>query len=154
MIQIKRVYEPPSAGDGQRLLVERLWPRGIKKENLVMHAWLKDVAPSTGLRQWFSHRLERWRDFQRRYREELAANPDIWMPILAASRKATVTLLYSARDEEHNGALVLRDYLQERGRRGVSKEARRGRTGVADIVRRRASSSKVTSRRQARRANA
>jgi uncharacterized protein YeaO (DUF488 family) len=116
MIQIKRVYDPPARGDGQRILVERLWPRGMKKESLATDAWMKEVAPSTELRKWFGHQVERWEEFQRRYREELDANPDAWTPILAASKGGTVTLLYSAHDVLHNSALVLRDYLAERQR--------------------------------------
>ncbi|HEU4625706.1 MAG TPA: DUF488 domain-containing protein [Steroidobacteraceae bacterium] len=114
MIQIKRTYEPKARGDGQRFLVERLWPRGMKKEALHADAWLKDVAPSTKLRQWFGHRVERWEEFQRRYRRELDENPAAWAPILEAAKEGPVTLLYSARDEQHNGARVLADYLTER----------------------------------------
>ncbi len=121
MIRIKRTYEPRVRGDGRRLLVERLWPRGMKKEALRSDAWLKEVAPSTQLRQWFGHRPERWKEFRRRYAQELAANPEAWAPILDASRCGTVTLLYSAHDLEHNGALVLREFLTER-------EARHGRS--------------------------
>ena len=117
MIRIKRTYDPPARGDGQRILVERLWPRGMKKEALELDAWRKDVAPSTELRQWFGHRPERWKEFRRRYEAELSANDDAWSPILAASNKGPVTLLYSAHDVEHNGALVLRDFLARRQRR-------------------------------------
>lgn len=116
MIRIKRTYEPAARGDGRRLLVERLWPRGMTREALDADAWLKDVAPSTSLRKWFDHRPERWQEFRRRYRKELSANRESWAPILSASRRGTVTLLYSARDVEHNGAVVLREYLVERGR--------------------------------------
>jgi uncharacterized protein YeaO (DUF488 family) len=115
MIRIKRTYDPPARGDGWRVLVERLWPRGMKKESLAADAWLKDVAPSTALRKWFDHRVDRWEEFQRRYREELKQNSDAWRPILDASRRRTVTLLYSAHDPSHNGALVLQDYLSKRG---------------------------------------
>lgn len=121
MIRIKRTYEPPARSDGQRVLVERLWPRGIKKEALKADAWLKDVAPSTQLRQWFGHRPERWDEFQRRYRKELDAKPDAWAPLLEASTKGTVTLLFSARDEQHNSAVVLCDYLNERSRSSSAK---------------------------------
>ncbi len=114
MIRLKRAYDPPARGDGHRILVERLWPRGVKKEALAADGWRKEVAPSTELRQWFGHRVERWDEFQRRYRAELDATPDAWTPILAAAERGTVTLLYSARDELHNSALVLRDYLAER----------------------------------------
>jgi uncharacterized protein YeaO (DUF488 family) len=116
MIQLKRTYDPPARGDGQRILVERLWPRGIKKVALDADAWVKEVAPSTELRKWFGHRIERWQDFQRRYRAELDANPSAWEPLLEAARRGPVTLLYSARDAAHNSALVLRDYLLERAR--------------------------------------
>jgi uncharacterized protein YeaO (DUF488 family) len=114
MIKIKRVYDPRARGDGRRILVERLWPRGMSKESLASVTWMKDVAPSTELRQWFDHRVERWREFRRRYRRELDANPDAWQPILDASTRRAVTLLYSARDTLHNGAVVLGEYLIER----------------------------------------
>lgn len=116
MIRIKRAYEPRARNDGRRILVERLWPRGMKKEALEADAWLKEVAPSTALRKWFGHRVERWNEFRRRYMKELDANPDAWAPLLEASRRGTVTLLYSAHDLEHNGAIVLCEYLGERSR--------------------------------------
>jgi len=124
MIQIKRTYEPPARGDGRRILVERLWPRGMTKERLAADAWLKEVAPSTELRKWFDHRVERWAEFQRRYRRELSQNPDGWEPILAASDGRTITLLYSAHDTLHNAAVVLRDYLVERAARRVRGRVR------------------------------
>jgi uncharacterized protein YeaO (DUF488 family) len=114
VIRIKRTYEPPARGDGRRILVERLWPRGMKKDALAADAWLKDVAPSTELRKWFGHQVERWPEFRQRYRAELDANQEAWAPILAAAKRGTVTLLYSAHDMVHNGAVVLRDYLTER----------------------------------------
>jgi uncharacterized protein YeaO (DUF488 family) len=115
VIRIKRTYDPPARSDGRRILVERLWPRGMKKESLAADAWMKEVAPSTQLRTWFGHRAERWEEFRRRYRAELDANPAAWKPLLeAAAKPRTVTLLYSARDTVHNGAVVLRDYLAER----------------------------------------
>ena len=101
MIRIKRTYDPPTRGDGLRILVERLWPRGITKEALAADAWMKEVAPSTELRRWFGHRVERWEEFRRRYREELSRNPAAWEPILEAERRGTVTLLYSAHDVAH-----------------------------------------------------
>jgi uncharacterized protein YeaO (DUF488 family) len=113
MIRVKRTYDPPARGDGRRILVERLWPRGMQKEELAAHAWLKDVAPSTKLRKWFGHRVERWEEFRRRYRQELGANRAAWEPIVEASKNGTVTLLFSARDTLHNGALVLRDHLMK-----------------------------------------
>lgn len=131
MLQIKRTYDPPARGDGRRLLVERLWPRGMKKEAVAADAWLKDVAPSTELRQWFGHQVERWDGFRRRYRKELAANRDAWEPILDAEERGTVTLLYSAHDVLHNGAVVLRDFLMER----QARRPRRGKRGVKDARR-------------------
>ena len=118
MIQIKRTYESRARGDGRRFLVERLWPRGMRKEALAGDVWMKDVAPSSELRMWFGHRVERWNEFRERYEAELDANPDAWEPILQAARRGTVTLLYSAHDTLHNGALVLRDYLTRRPTRG------------------------------------
>jgi uncharacterized protein YeaO (DUF488 family) len=117
MLQIKRAYEPPARNDGRRILVERLWPRGMKKEELVADAWLKDVAPSPALRRWFGHRVERWDEFRRRYRKELDARPGTWEPLRSAARRGRVTLLYSAHDTLHNSALVLRDYLARRSAR-------------------------------------
>lgn len=125
MIQIKRVYEPPSRQDGRRILVERLWPRGLTKEALVADSWAKDVAPSTELRKWFGHRAERWEEFRRRYRAELDANPDAWQAIREAGEHGAVTLLYSARDTSRNGAVVLRDYLAEHTK--VRRRAQRRR---------------------------
>jgi uncharacterized protein YeaO (DUF488 family) len=90
-----------------------LWPRGIKKEKLKMKAWLKDVAPSPSLRQWFAHDPLKWQEFQQRYRAELEANPDAWRPILEATKRGDVTMLYSARDTEHNSALLLKSFLEE-----------------------------------------
>ena len=112
MIQVKRVYEPAARGDGTRFLVDRLWPRAVKKEGLRLTAWLKEVAPSGGLRKWFGHDPKRWPEFQRRYGAELDRDPDGWQPILEAARKGTVTLLFSARDEEHNNAVALKAYLE------------------------------------------
>ena len=121
MIRIKRAYEPATRGDGRRFLVERLWPRGVRKETLRLDAWAKEVAPSTTLRQWFGHRADRWAEFQRRYRRELGARRDAWSPLLEASRRGTVTLVYGARDREHNAAIVLRDYLAKRARARAPK---------------------------------
>lgn len=114
MIRIKRTYDAAARGDGRRILVERLWPRGMKKGVLDADAWLKAVAPSTELRKWFGHRVERWEVFRARYRKELDSNAGAWVPILEAAERGNVTLLYSARDVLHNGARVLLDYLLER----------------------------------------
>lgn len=111
MIKLKRVYEDAEPDDGTRFLVERLWPRGMKKESLKMDAWVKDVAPSNELRKWFNHDPQKWEEFQKRYRAELDANQEGWEPILQAAKGGDVTLLYSAHDVEHNNALVLMQYL-------------------------------------------
>lgn len=115
MIQVKRVYEPAVASDGQRLLVERLWPRGIPKESLQIDAWPKDVAPSPELRKWFAHDPAKWPEFRRRYFRELDAHPQGWRLILwAAAEDNRVTLIYSSHDREHSNAVALRDYLEKK----------------------------------------
>ncbi len=114
MIKIKRVYEPPAPDDGQRFLVDRLWPRGIKKERLQLAGWLKDVAPSDELRRWFGHDPAKWEAFCRRYFAELEAKPEVWQLLLEAAREGNVTLLFSARDETHNNARALKAFLEER----------------------------------------
>jgi uncharacterized protein YeaO (DUF488 family) len=114
MIQLKRAYDSVEASDGVRYLVERLWPRGIKKADLPLDAWLKDVSPAPELRTWFSHDPEKWPEFQQRYRAQLDAAPASWKPILEAARQGKVTLIYSARDTEHNSALLLKGYLDKK----------------------------------------
>jgi uncharacterized protein YeaO (DUF488 family) len=114
VIRIKRAYDDPDPSDGTRYLVERLWPRGMRKEDLHADGWLKDVAPSADLRKWYSHDTAKWDEFKRRYLAELDANPDAWQPLLDAARKGNVTLLYSAHDTEHNSALALKEYLESR----------------------------------------
>lgn len=118
-IRLRRVYEPATAEDGRRILVERLWPRGLTKGKARVDAWLKDVAPSTELRRWYGHDPDKWSEFRRRYREELNAHPKVLAPLLDAVRSGPVTLVYAARDERHTSALVLRDVLDERLRSGV-----------------------------------
>jgi uncharacterized protein YeaO (DUF488 family) len=113
MVQVKRVYDPPRKADGQRFFVERLWPRGIRKSDLPLAGWLKDVAPSHGLRQWFGHDPARWEEFQRRYGVELTERPESWQTLLQAARQGAVTLLYSARDTEHNNAVALKIFLEQ-----------------------------------------
>ena len=115
-VALKRVYEPAEAEDGTRVLVDRLWPRGLRKDKAALDLWAKDVAPSDALRRWFGHRPERWEEFQKRYRAELAApetQPQL-ESLRAMTRKGRVTLLYAARDELMNNALVLRDDLRKR----------------------------------------
>ncbi len=113
-IHLKRAYEPPARGDGARILVDRLWPRGVKKEALALDLWLKDIAPSPALRKWFDHRAERFGEFKLRYRKELAANPAAVAELEAYLGKGRTTLIYATRDPEMNSAAVLRDWLQER----------------------------------------
>jgi uncharacterized protein YeaO (DUF488 family) len=113
MITIKRVYDRPEPTDGTRFLVERLWPRGMKKGTLRLDGWLKEVAPSDALRRWFGHDLAKWQEFQRRYFAELDSKPEAWRPILEAAQRGDVTLLYSARDTEHNNALALKAYVEK-----------------------------------------
>lgn len=114
MIQVKRVYDPLDSHDGKRFLVERLWPRGMKKESLAMDAWLKDVAPSDELRRWFGHEPAKWIEFTHRYIAELEKIPAALAPLLEAAQQGPVTLLYSSHDQEHNSALVLMSYLKGR----------------------------------------
>jgi uncharacterized protein YeaO (DUF488 family) len=112
IIRIKRVRDPSAKADGVRFLVERLWPRGVKKEELKLNGWLKNVAPSTTLRKWFSHDAAKWEEFQRRYRVELDQHPEAWQPILDAANKGTVTLLFSSHDAAHNNVVALKTYLE------------------------------------------
>ncbi|MGB3273513.1 MAG: DUF488 domain-containing protein [Xanthobacteraceae bacterium] len=111
-IRIKRAYEAPAAGDGVRVLVDRLWPRGVKREAASIDHWLKELAPSADLRKWFGHDPERWAEFQTRYRAELKANPEAVAELRALAKSAkTLTLVFAAKDEAHNNAVVLRDLL-------------------------------------------
>lgn len=110
-LRLKRAYEPAAADDGVRILVDRLWPRGVSKEKAALDDWMKDIAPSTGLRQWFRHAPERWPEFQHRYRAELRQHTQALDHIRALARTKIVTLVYSAHDEEHNDAVVLRNVL-------------------------------------------
>jgi len=108
------VYGPPAPQEGARLLVDRMWPRGVKKERLHLAGWLKEVAPSVPLRQWFNHEPARWSEFLRRYSAELERKPGAWQPILQAARDGNVTLLFAAKDEEHNNAVALRAFLEQK----------------------------------------
>jgi len=113
-IKLKKVYDPPSKEDGARVLVERLWPRGIKKEDLKMDAWLKNLAPSTTLRKWFSHDPAKWKEFQEKYFAELDADAEALEQIKSYLAKGTTTLLYSSKDSEHNNAVSLKNYLEKK----------------------------------------
>lgn len=120
-VQLKRAYDSPSAHDGLRILVDRIWPRGVRKAQARIDLWLKDIAPSTALRQWFGHDPARWSEFRRRYRAELKRQPEAVAQLQALARKGRITLVFGARDERHNQAVVLNDLL---GSRSV-KRARR-----------------------------
>ncbi len=110
-IRLKRAYEKPSPADGTRILVDRLWPRGISREKAALDGWMKEIAPSTELRKWFAHDPKRWEEFRRRYSEELRAHPERLEELRSFARKGTLTLVYAAHDEAHNDAVVLRDVL-------------------------------------------
>jgi uncharacterized protein YeaO (DUF488 family) len=116
MIQLKRVYEKPSRKDGFRILVDRLWPRGLTKERAAVKLWLKEVAPSTELRKWFGHDTAKWEQFQARYRKELRDKKEALKLLKQKCKEHTVTLVYGARDEEHNEALILKKVLEGRKR--------------------------------------
>ena len=117
MLKLKRAYDPVATDDGLRFLVERLWPRGLSKAQLHLDGWLKEVGPSTELRQWFGHDPKKWSQFRARYFRELDAQPESWAPLLAAARRRTVTLVYSSHDEQHNNAVALKRYLEAKARR-------------------------------------
>ncbi len=110
-IAIKRIYEAYAENDGYRILVDRLWPRGIRKEQARVDEWQKEIAPSTALRQWFNHDPDHWQSFQQKYRDELKQNPALPHLLSTLRQHPKVTLLYAAKDEQHNQALVLRDFL-------------------------------------------
>lgn len=114
MIKVKRIYEPPTRDDGKRVLVDRLWPRGIKKEDASIDEWLKDIAPSDALRKWFAHDPERWEEFKKKYINELKSKSDLLKRINQEARHKTVTLLFAAKDEKHNNAVILKEILERR----------------------------------------
>jgi uncharacterized protein YeaO (DUF488 family) len=110
-VKLKRAYEQVEPGDGIRILVDRLWPRGVKKEDAAIDQWMKDLAPSTELRKWFGHDPARWEEFRKRYAAEVNEHPEQLQQLRALARKGTLTLVYSAHDEEHNDAVVLRGLI-------------------------------------------
>jgi uncharacterized protein YeaO (DUF488 family) len=114
MIRVKRAYDVPAASDGARFLVDRLWPRGVKKESLKVRDWLRAISPSNELRTQFGHEPDKWKEFQRRYFAELDKTPQALQPLLEAAREGDVTLVFSARDTEHNNAVALKSYLEAR----------------------------------------
>ncbi|TGU72210.1 DUF488 domain-containing protein [Geomonas terrae] len=115
MIALKRVYDAPGPDDGLRILVDRLWPRGVKKEAAHLDRWEKELAPSDDLRRWFAHDPDKWAEFRRRFREELADKGALLHELARQGEKGRVTLLYAAKDEEHNNAVVLKELLEEEG---------------------------------------
>ena len=112
MVRLKRVYATVDHDVGARFLVDRLWPRGLKKEQLRFDGWYRDVAPSNQLRSWFGHDPGKWEEFKRRYFAELDSNPAAWRPLFEAAREGDITLLYAAKDENYNNAVALKDYLE------------------------------------------
>ena len=116
MIKIKRIYENESDDDGYRILVDRIWPRGVSKERSKIDLWLKEIAPSTSLRKWFSHDPKKWNAFRNKYALELKSSKEVDEVIQLLKRNRVVTLVYSAKDEDHNQAIVLRDFLAANGR--------------------------------------
>lgn len=124
MIKLKRVYEKEAPDDGARFLIERLWPRGVKKSSLHLDGWLKEAGPSTELRKWFSHDPAKWSEFRREYFAELDHAPEAWSEIRTAARRGTVTLLYSSHDTEHNNAVALKEYVERKMRTRSSGPSR------------------------------
>ena len=118
-LKLKRVYQAPNKDDGTRILVDRLWPRGLTKEKAKVDLWLKEIAPSTELRKWFGHDPKKWRRFSERYRTELKHHVDQLNLLKSKAKEGTVTLIYGARDEEHNEALVLKDFLERVGQQSL-----------------------------------
>lgn len=113
-VWLRRAYDPPTRNDGYRVLVDRIWPRGVSKDDIDIDEWAKDVAPSNDLRKWFGHDPERWDEFQHRYRDELDRCDEIVGRLVERTRSGRITLVYGAHDEQHNQAVVLRDVIDER----------------------------------------
>jgi uncharacterized protein YeaO (DUF488 family) len=123
MLALKRAYEPRAAADGRRVLVDRLWPRGVTKRQLAIDAWMKELAPSTELRRWFAHDLAKWADFQRRYRRELRTHAVLVDRLARDALKGRVTLIFGARDQSHNDAVVLAAVVRRRMARVRARRA-------------------------------
>lgn len=120
-VRLKRAYEPASSSDGMRVLVDRLWPRGVKKADAKIDEWMKDIAPSSELRKWFGHDPARWPEFRKRYAAEIKEHPEQLQRLRALAREGTLTLVFSASDEEHNNAVVLRDMILDQSGRHAQK---------------------------------
>ena len=110
-VRLKRAYEPPAASDGTRVLIDRLWPRGVRKDAAALDLWLKGIGPSTELRKWFGHEPSRWAEFRRRYADEIAQKPQLLAQLRDIARQGVLTMVYSAHDEQHNDALVLQELI-------------------------------------------
>lgn len=113
MIKIKRAYEKPDKNDGVRILIDRLWPRGLTKEKAKINRWMKEIAPSDNLRKWFAHKQERWEEFKRRYKEDLKDKKDLLRELKMLTKNSSVTLLYAAKDEKRNNAEALLEFLKK-----------------------------------------
>lgn len=113
-IDTKRIYDPPAKSDGRRILVDRVWPRGLRKEDVALDEWLKEVAPSTELRKWFGHSADRWDEFRKRYHAELEQNGEAVAKLVELCRKGHVTLLFGTREEAHNNAVALKEFLERK----------------------------------------
>jgi uncharacterized protein YeaO (DUF488 family) len=114
-VRLKRAYEPPAPDDGMRILIDRLWPRGIRKTDAAIDEWMKEIAPSTELRKWFGHDPERWHEFRRRYQSEIRQHPDELDRLRGLAQQGRITLIFAAHDETHNDAVVLKDLLLDHG---------------------------------------
>ncbi len=123
MIKVKRVYAPPSRYDGKRVPVDRLWPRGLKKENARVDVWLKDLGPSTDLRKWFGHDPAKWKGFKHRFFQELSERQDLLIGLVVAARRSTLTLLYGSKEDRYNNAVALKAYIETEMNRTVGKKA-------------------------------
>ncbi len=123
MIKIKRVYDEPSRDDGKRILIDRLWPRGLKKKDAQIDEWVKEVAPSNELRKWFNHDPNRWAEFRKRFFTELRGKQDLVEELVSAARKGTVTLLFGSKEERFNNAVALREYIESRVKPSERKKA-------------------------------
>ena len=123
MVKIKRVYDPPFPDDGKRILIDRLWPRGLKKENAHINEWIKELAPSTELRKWFNHDPEKWGEFRKRFFSELQGKQDAVDVIVNAARKGPVTLLFGSKEERYNNATALKEYIEARMRAAERERA-------------------------------